>query len=167
PAPWSLPLFSAFLPLVLGGVGVGGSVLVAVSHNNQVPFPFDPPRIDHVAAVNRQHFSTHGRLDVDSVPESPGTESRMNLRAEPGDDPSFRRPRQTPFQRTEADRGSLDSALWRRNPRQLALLGLELPDERFEAVGRFRQFAHHALVIRALVAYLCEGPAPLRTLPVR
>src|SRR5215470_5656671 len=166
PDPLSLTHVLAFLRLDLGDVGVERVVLVAVVHDNQVTVSFEPPRIDHMAAVHREHFAAHRRLDVDSIPESPGAEPRMHLRAEPRDDPPFRRPRQTPFQRAEPDRGTLDPALRWRNPRQLALFGLELPDERFEAVGRFRQFAHHALVVRALVAHLGENHTPLRSLAV-
>src|SRR5215510_1493841 len=162
--PLSLPHVLALLRLDVGDVGVERVVLVAVVHDDQVTVPLEPSRIDDVAAVHRQDFTANRRLDVDSVPESPGAESRMHLRAEPRDDPPLRRPRQTPLQSAETDARRLDPALGWRDPRQPLLLGLELADERFETMGGFRQFAHHALVVRALVAHLREDHTPAREL---
>ncbi len=52
------------------------------------------------------------------------------------------------------------------DPRQLSLLGLELADERLEALSGFRQFTHDPLVIGALVAHLREDHPPLRRLAI-
>src|SRR5215471_2763065 len=113
----SLPHVLALLRLDVGDVGVERVVLVAVVHDDQVTVPLEPSRIDDVTAVHRQHFPADRRLDVDSVPESPGAESRMYLRAEPCDDPPLRRPWQTPLQRAETDAGRLDPTLGWRDPR--------------------------------------------------
>src|SRR5207245_11601280 len=93
-APLPLSYGLTLARLDLRDVRVERVVLVSVVHDDQVPIPLEPPRIDDVARVHRGDFPTHRCLDVDAIPESPGPESRVHLHTEPPDGPPLGRPGQ-------------------------------------------------------------------------
>src|SRR5437773_1164759 len=152
----------ALFRLDLGDVGVERIVLVPVVHDDQVPVPLEPSGVHDVARVHRRDVATHRCLDVDAIPESPRPESRVYLRPESRHDPPLGRPRQPAAKAPEPGRRRLDPTLGWRRLRQLALLGLEVANERLETLRGFRQFPDDALVVGSLVAHPREERPTLR-----
>src|SRR5262245_29511209 len=165
PDPLSLAHVVALLDVDVRDMGVERVVVVAVVEDDQVPIPLKPPRAPHVAAVPRGHLRPLCRLNIHSVPKRPGSEPRVHLGAEGAHQAPIGRPRQRPPQGSESTPGQLTRDA-RRHLGQPALLGRQLPNERFQATGGFAELADHALVVGPLIPDLHQQCPALHGLPI-